>query len=229
MKKLFQKFNYPEASIRTVKKQNCEIRKIKNSYQLFCNDVRWMIYNYETHLEGFFQLFPHYLLSYGKVITTGLGFGIRERWLSNKINVDKILVIEKNQDVIDIFLDLNPNLSKKITIINEDANDYIGECDVLLMDHYEGCNYLNFVHQSKSIQKNIKCNTSWFWPLEEIITINSFENNIDFYKTYQFYRNKIKTLPNLTRKQLIHFLYFYYNFNKEIKTTKFLETENAYF
>ncbi len=64
----------------------------------------------------------------GQVIVAGLGLGYYPFMVSNKNNVDKVTVLEKDREIIDLFnknlLPLFPN-KNKIEIIYTDAFDYL--------------------------------------------------------------------------------------------------------
>ena len=79
--------------------------------------------------EGLSQVFSHYYIAEGHVVTTGLGFGVRESWLLNNPRVKSITCIEKDRRVMDIAVNFNPQLFDKVKIIIGDAKEYKCTCD----------------------------------------------------------------------------------------------------
>lgn len=185
-------------------------------YELSVNNNVWMTFN-PKDFSQLFQLYSHYNLAKGHCICTGLGFGLREKWLSTKKEVSKITVLEKNIEVIKYHKEVNPDLVSKIEIINCDASEYKGKCDTLLLDHYEQQPYLDLSGYFQNIKKccnNIEHDVLWIWPLEDVITslLRPKNKNIfaDRYKEYLFLRKKYPTLPDLTKSQLNSYCDMYY-------------------
>jgi hypothetical protein len=200
-----------------------EIKYINNSYILYIDDKQWMMYN-DNHMQGA-QLFSHYYIAEGDVITTGLGFGIRENWLLKNPKVKSLTVLEKHKKVIDYHKIINPNLFKKANIINIDAKDYIGNCDTLLLDHYEFESNFEKLINIKEISKNINYKKLWFWNLENQIIAdshnieedwlwdkfrkNEFKIDMSKFKNIEYIYNRIKRkfdlekLPNLNKDELL--------------------------
>lgn len=171
MIQLLEHFNYKQPNIPCGTWGPITIAENSNGYYyLTINGKQWMAYNSKTHLEAY-ELYSHYYLAEGHVILTGLGFGIRENWLLTKKEVTKLTIIENSKELIDLHYKIgSPFLSdSRVEIINTDASNYVGKCDVLLLDHYELDNYESILADVKKIQNNIKCNVMWFWPLEKII------------------------------------------------------------
>lgn len=203
---------------------------------LLINGRQWMLYDTNTYRQVA-QLFSHYYIASGDVITTGLGFGLRENWLLNNPKVKSITVIEKNQALIDYHKKINPKLLKKIKIICADATEYKGECDTLLIDHYENDNIEYMINDVKNICKNnIKCNKMWFWHLETQLLadlydisennlvidfrngkfkydMNKFDNIITVYNTLKT-AGGLKWLPELSKDELKLFITMYTLFFK---------------
>ena len=136
--------------------------------ELFVNGEQWLRQFLPT-VTSVGGVFSHYWLARGHTITTGLGLGIRENWLSNKREITKLTVLEKSLKLIDYHKEHNPDLFDRAEIIHADANEYVGECDVLLMDHYEEEGIPEMAKMSSKVSKNINCEVCWFWPLEELI------------------------------------------------------------
>ena len=63
---------------------------------------------------------------YGNVLILGCGLGYIAYMLSQKENIKKITVVEKNEKIIDIFnKNILPQINKEIEIINMDAFDFL--------------------------------------------------------------------------------------------------------
>lgn len=140
-----------------------------NRYQLLHKKKRWMSLNLINLIEIKDQ-FIEINLANGKVVSTGLGFGLRETILSQKQNVKEIIVIEKNIDVIkmfDLFAERSNFDRSKIKIINDDAEIACDiECDWLLLDHYEPTHqvYWEIVDDVRKMARNCKAKNLFFWP-----------------------------------------------------------------
>ena len=81
---------------------------------------------------------PHISKARGKVITFGLGLGYFAFMAANKKEVSKVTIIEKDENVINLFLDNLlphfPNINK-IEIIKEDAFSYISRDHLINYDY----------------------------------------------------------------------------------------------
>ena len=81
---------------------------------------------------------PHLDKARGRVITFGLGLGYFAFMASNKKEVSKVTIIEKDENVINLFLDnLLPHFpnKNKIEIIKVDALDYIAKDHLVNYDY----------------------------------------------------------------------------------------------
>jgi len=139
-------------------------------YYLSVNGVQWMAYNSNTHLEAY-EVYSHYELAEGHVVVTGLGFGARENWLLTKKEVTKLTIIERSDDLINYHKSINSDFLKdpRVEVINCDASEYSGNCDILLLDHYELNSFEEILSDVKKIHDNVSCKKMWFWPFERII------------------------------------------------------------
>tara|TARA_X000001388_G_scaffold24561_1_gene17077 strand:- start:340 stop:987 length:648 start_codon:yes stop_codon:yes gene_type:complete len=170
--------------------------------RLFIDDKLFMVYDYINHNQAL-EMLSHYYLAKGHCICTGLGFAVRENWIATKKEVTKITVIEKNKNLIDYHKKIGTKFSPKIEIIHEDANQYKGKCDTLLLDHYEFIDPRKFFPQIKQVTKNIEHTTLWFWLLEEKLFME-YNFGLDFiFKYYDLLRTELRTLPILS-KELLH-------------------------
>jgi len=171
MLRLLEHFGYTPPKLKEGKFGKFEIRENEKGYfYLYINGEQWMAYDTNSHLEAY-ELFSHYLLAKGHVIATGLGFGVRESWILTKPDVTKLTIIEKNKEVIDYH---KKNKSAflndpRVEIINMDASELTGSCDILLLDHYETADYESILTDVKKIHDNVDCKAMWFWPFEKII------------------------------------------------------------
>lgn len=172
----------------------------KNMFELRLKDVLYMKHDL-NNLNSVMQLYSHYVLAEGNVICTGLGFALRENWLLSNNKVKKILCIENCKELIEYHNKYNPVLMEKIKVINADAEEYIGECDTLLLDHYEEETNNSILDKVEKVAKNIKHKKLWFWKLESMLI---------YYITYLDLRKKFPTLPNLNKKEIEHFKTIYF-------------------
>jgi hypothetical protein len=168
---LLQHLNYTPPSLESGNFGSFEIRENQPGYYyLYINDEQWMAYNTNTHLEAY-EVYSHYILAEGHVVVTGMGFGVRENWLLTKPGVTKLTIIERSKDLIEYHKKMNSAFlnDPRVEVINCDATEYKGSCDVLLLDHYELSDYESILANVKIVHDNIECKTMWFWPFERII------------------------------------------------------------
>jgi hypothetical protein len=170
MIELLKHMNYQPPVIKPGVYGNMEIVDNNGVYYLYVDSLQWMSYNTRTH-EDAYSVYGHYMLADGHVVVTGLGFGARENWLLTKPNVTKLTIIEKNPAVIQYHVKINSPFLKdpRTEIIYCAAQDYRGECDVLLLDHYETETIFAMADDAKLIHDAVKCKVFWYWPFERII------------------------------------------------------------
>ena len=212
MKKLLNQLGLHIPNIEEYDDGFFRVENTDNDWKLSVDNEQWMVlrrFNQEV-----FEFYSHVDLAYGKCICTGLGLAIREKSLLAKPEVTEVVVVEKNESVINYHKTFNPDIVEKLTIVHGDANTYEGECDTLLIDHYEEIAFSNpqYVFDTvKKLTENIKHKTMWFWPLEKyIINPPPGSNNKIGYPLYQDYRVKYPTLPDLTIKELIVYCSLFY-------------------
>jgi hypothetical protein len=149
---------------------NCTIEYDERAekYTLSHKGVQWMEAD-KDFLHSKDTLYSQYDLAYGNVLTTGSGFGILAKALSEKPEVASVTVVEIEQDVIDAFF-LNNALNSKVKIIQGDASKYESDVkyDCLLPDHYELQSIDWIIEDMNSIAKRIEHNVFWPWPIEEL-------------------------------------------------------------
>ena len=184
---------------------NRAIEYAEGEVLLFINGRRWLRQYLPTTLSSG-GIFSHYWLARGHTLTTGLGLGVRENWLLNKKEVTKLTVLEKNLKLIDYHKEHNPDLFERAEVIHVDANEYVGECDVLLMDHYEEEPLPEMAEMSSKVAKNINCEVCWFWPLEELLQrrqerVEEEETLETLVQSYEYIKKKYD-LPKLPEANL---------------------------
>jgi hypothetical protein len=213
MIELLKIYGYKPLKINPGKYGDLEITFNGTNYYLSVLGEQWMSYNIKTH-EEVFDVFSHFYLAKGHCICTGLGFSLRETWLLNKKEVTKITVLEKSIDIINYHKSINSEFlnDPRVEVINIDANEYVGECDTLLLDHFELAETEDILNDVSKINKNIKCEKMWFWPLERIVmhkrkwSVN--EKGLEWVQTKLESYNDIKlaynltNLPDLTEEEL---------------------------
>lgn len=204
IKSLFDNFEY---EVNTGTYGSVKIDKINDTYVVFVNNVKWMIFNSKTKQEAH-ELKLHYNLANGHVIATGLGLGIREQLLLSKDDVKSLTVLEKSSDLINFHKTYSKWTSNpKLDIINISAEKYKGTCDVLLLDHYEQQNFIAILNNVINISNNIRCNAMWFWPFEDYILRNSKDYNYTLLESYNDLKNKysFNKFPNLIESELAEY------------------------
>lgn len=137
---------------------------------IYVDGEQWMCYNQHTH-EQVYEVFSHYDLAQGHVMVTGMGFGARENWLLTRPEVTRLTIIEHSPEIIQYHHSINSAFLRdpRVEIIHHDAQTYQGQCDVLLLDHFEMEPYHEIIELVKVCQQNIACDVMWFWPLEHVI------------------------------------------------------------
>lgn len=190
-------------------------------FYLLQDGVRWMAWNRTTHKEVF-ELYTHHHLAKGHCICTGLGFGLREKWLLSKQDVTKITVIEKNKNIIEYHRQFNPDLMERIEVVCCDVYEYKGECDTLLIDNFEGSpieHEYSWLCSIQHISQNIKHDVMWAWPLEGILSLH-YRNYIgltlfELYTSIKKYFD-LHTLPDLTEHQLLNYCNLFFMGNYDV-------------
>lgn len=134
---------------------------------LYYEGIKWM----QTPLKHDSSkdlLYSQFDLAYGNVLLTGLGFGILTKFLEQKPEVKTITVIERYQDVVDIYLQNNV-LGSNVKIIIDDASEYKSNIkyDCFLPDHYEIQSTDWVLKDMEKTSKNIKSDVFWPWSIEQ--------------------------------------------------------------
>lgn len=225
MLRLLKQLNYQEPFISEYENDNLKVYFDEEwqSYKLTVDGKEWMSYDIKGHTQAF-EFYSHQTLAKGHCICTGMGFGVRESWLLKNPNVTKVTVVERNQCVIDYHKWNNSPFLKHVEVIHDDASKYVGNCDTLLLDHYESSDPHEVLADASKIVQNIEHDTLWIWPLEAIITsarrrrldrstVKVFTNE-NFITRMEIYENikqiyELDTLPQLTEEDLDLFCFMY--------------------
>ena len=216
-------FNYTKPYMESFKSKNnrmivSESKVNKGDFGLAIDGEYWMNYALLNPSQAY-ELFSQYYLAKGHCICTGLGFTVRESWISTKKSVEKITVIEKNKEVIEYHKYIKNPILEKLEIINCDASEYVGKCDTLLLDHHANEGNEQILREVADIQRNIQCQVLWFWPLEQIITDTTIIEGGDVFNTYLKLKEKhgLYKLPNISRELIEMFCFMFCLHNLKYK------------
>jgi hypothetical protein len=216
--------NMPRIIPGTYGKTRIAYDRMKKCYFLYYDGERWMGV-YPDFSDCIDNLESQYDIAHGKVLITGLGFGILLKNLEAKSEVTSITVIEKYQGIVDAFLAYN-TVSDKVNIIIDDAVTYSTEeeYDCLLPDHYETQGSDWKINDMNQIAKRIPHKNYWPWSIEALFfkcmypsNKNSsspddfiLNNSHEFYdKWIEFvekYFNGNKLLLNITKEKITYYL-----------------------
>jgi CRISPR/Cas system CMR-associated protein Cmr5 small subunit len=203
------------------------IKKFNSIYFLYRDGKQEMQLDLQTNKE-IKEMYSSYDLAYGKILMSGLGFGILALWLSKKQEVKSIHILEISQEVVDIFLSKN-TLPDNVTIEIADASKYKTDeyYDCILVDHYEIIHYKNQIKDMKKVAKNIPNHKLfWSWNIETVYTSALYNKYIpyqgdnkliegeDFSGNWEEFRKKtlnIPTVPALTPEKINEYIYTYAN------------------
>lgn len=205
-----------------LKKGKAEIIREKDGFKLLYDRMQWCTISINTptpniELKHFFLDIN---LSEGKVVTTGLGFGLLQTTLCQKQEVSEIIVYEKHEEIIDIFLSFvkesNFDISK-LKIINKDASECINDkCDWLCMDHFELAQQMDWeiIDQVREINNNSLARNVMFWPFYYVYEEFCFKKRLSFNNdSYSLFRENIKInkLPKNINQELLQKFDFFLN------------------
>jgi hypothetical protein len=186
-------FEFPNLPIDVV--GSMEVKDFPTQKKLYVDGKQWMGLNLKDFREVF-QFLSHIENSRGKVITTGMGFLLRESWLVKK-GFD-VTVLEVNKDIIDYHLKHNPDVCSKLTIINSNAEEYRGSCDTLLLDHYELETNEYILDSVIKFKERINYSHIWFWPIERLVVRQCQIEGIGEMESYLRIKDKVQGLPDLS-------------------------------
>lgn len=182
---------------------NARIISSTGGFTLTVNNKSWMGYDPSTGWQAT-EFIYELGNAYGKVITSGLGLGIIQTLLSQHDKVNKIVVYEKNSDVIELFkkiVDYNKFDISKIEIINQDADTIVNtESDCLFLDHFESEGAEVIISKVRNIANNNKTSKLWFWPgmLYYIKYCEMHRSQLND-SSYHHWKNSLN-IPNLPEK-----------------------------
>jgi hypothetical protein len=211
-------FNYNIPNIVECELNDTKIQKDQGGiYRLTIDDDEFMSESL-VHLTSTKEFYGCYEISRGHVLTSGLGFGIFPTILSQKDDVERITVVEKNKNVIDLFKE-NNKYSKKINIVNDDINIFSSTYffDTIVLDHYESESYGDQIENMRQIHKNIPNHRTFYsWRIEKIyveLMLNGEFSQIEKKNDWGKFKKvlQIDSLPNLSHSQLKDFCSMYIN------------------
>ena len=113
----------------------------------------------------------------GRVLTLGLGLGYYPFMVSAKEEVERVTVVERQSEVIDLFCEqLLPHFpnADKIEIVQADAYDYVeklhsGEYDMCFADIYEGAgDGAEAYARLRELSRNVRGTQFSYWIEKEI-------------------------------------------------------------
>lgn len=194
---MFDIKSVPKIKIREGSIGKAEIKKDKETYTLFVDNLQWMkvITSSPREIKEFYS---SYDLATGSILLSGFGFGILPQWLASKDSVTDITVVEYSKDVIDLFLChnvLDPKISIKISDIREYKDNH--HYDWAIFDHYE-LDRIPTKEDLSLLESNLSYDKLWFWSLE---------NNLQRYKSWQDFKNDYsQKLPDLDKNKLKEYL-----------------------
>ena len=149
-------------------------------YYMHYKGILWMSTD-KDFMDSRNTSYSQYDLAYGKVLLTGLGFGILAKALSEKPEVTSVTVVELNQEVIDAFL-LHNTLNSKVTIVLGDASTFSSDIkyDCLLPDHYETQGFDWRIRDMNNLAKRVKHDLYWPWSIEGLFLLYKIYPHLDY-------------------------------------------------
>ncbi len=176
--------------------------------------------------------------AYGNVLVFGLGLGYYAYMVSNKDNVNKVTIIEKDKTVIDLFnkylINLFPH-KQKIKIINEDAFNYLDNMkdkyDYTFVDIYHNVgDGFPLFKKFKSYEKRY-INTKFRYWIETSLLAMMRRYVLTLYeeKTIHNFKDEDYLKAKDDNDRFINKLYFYlkdYEFNSFEEFRDFLSDES---
>ena len=187
----------PKIVIREGKKDNVSIVQNDNDFLLYIDGQKWNVVNVKSSL-ALREFYSSYDLAQGNVLLSGFGFGVLPQWIASKSSVTSVTVVEKCQEVIDLF-NINNTLDPKIKIVIDDIHTYKSseQFDWAMFDHYED-DIAHSKEELELINANLDYKNLWFWSLE---------NRLFAYKNWQQFRNDYSLkIPDLPKEQVLHYM-----------------------
>lgn len=187
----------PKIAIREGSKGNVSIVQNDNDFLLYIDGQKWNFVNVKSSL-ALREFYSSHDLAQGNVLLSGFGFGVLPQWIASKSSVTSVTVIEKYQEVVDLFC-INNTLDPKIKIVIDDIHTYKSDeqFDWAIFDHYED-DIAPSKEELELINANLTYNNLWFWSLE---------NRLFQYKDWQQFRIDYSLkIPDLPKDQVLHYM-----------------------
>lgn len=208
---LLSHLKYTPPIIQACKFNNVDVILHDGVYYLHVDGLQWMAYNFKTH-EDAYNVYAHWENAAGHVVVTGMGFGARESWILTKPEVTKLTIIEFSSTIIDYHRHKKSAFlnDPRVEVVNCDAREYKGTCDVLLLDHYETQSMQEVLNDAKHVHDNVQCKKFWFWPFERYIMdyrkqlIDRHGTMVTKYDAFQYLKHKFDffQMPDFTPEQI---------------------------
>lgn len=168
--------------------------------------------------------------AYGNVLICGCGLGYTAYMLSLKENVNSITILEKNEDVIELFNNQvykNIKDKEKISIIKCDANEYLNNNDLSIYDYINVDLWYDTFDMVYPYLKGLLLeekypNTHFTYWLEQSLLIEIQRELLSYIATGQFVGN-VKQVSEVAKGTILvsHDL-----INNEESLNKFISFEN---
>lgn len=141
----------------------------------------------------------------GKVGVVGLGLGYVVQELAKKVNVDEIIVYEKERDIIDLYYS-NFEENEKINIINKDAFESEGDkFDYFYVDIYEYKLENRVVEDYKKFNEIHQIDEYLFWGIEHFLLSCRYEEIVWVYMPELWMEISKKIFQALQEAQLLKY------------------------
>lgn len=185
-----------------------QLREYKPGYfGLWHDNEFWMGYNTYNRWQCV-EFLMEYNLAHGRVITTGMGFGIIQTILLNNSKVTELVVYERSQDVIDLFkliAEKNNFDISAMKFVCKDADEMSGEdADCIFFDHWERYEPEKLYERVRIIANNNNGKLAWFWPAAILYSWfckkNHYPVDLDTYQKWVKHIN-IKNFPEYLSKE----------------------------
>lgn len=222
---MFNVNTLPDITIADGSMGEFSIKKLNWRWYLYKGNNQLMCLSTKT-LREYKEQYAFYDLAYGKVLTSGWGFGLAPLWLASKPEVESVDVVEYNPEVVELFLQ-NNKIPDNVSVIYGDIKTYKPEqkYDCLFLDHFPDYDLTPVFDEVSRIASNIKHDTLWIWSLEERylmdelgftandlrVTPKSFDG-VEFYPKWKDYIAKYSpTIPVLDAETVELYIKTYNN------------------
>lgn len=203
----------PPLKYHSIKIGKANLQKNNNHLSLSYDNRSWMGLNINNNWQAD-EFIIEYKLARGICVTTGLGLGIIQTLLCQNEKVEKVVVYEKNQEIIDIFLTIvnenNFDISK-LEIKQKNADELVDEnCDCMFVDHFEGEPEQEILARVKNIETNNKTSVLWYWPAaHHFIMFCESRRKVISQESYTDWKSytKLDYLPNTLDSEILDDFY----------------------